>query len=99
MLTFKGIAVRDTPSTSGLSSCSTLARRLDLMSTSVPVWKPLPSINLRTTRIAFRFLESRLDFPDLTRRVWLVCLLEKLKCDSIAKQIVRTLTNHIFTFY
>lgn len=71
--------MRDTPSTSGLSSCSTFARRLDLMSTSVPVWKPLPSMILRTTRVAFRLdLESMLDFPDFTSRVWLVCLLVEL---------------------
>lgn len=71
--------MRDTPSTSGLSSCRTLARRLDFMSTSVPVWKPLPSMILRTTKVALRLdLESMLDFPDFTSRVWLVCLLVEL---------------------
>lgn len=89
--------MRDTPSTSGFISCSTLARRLDLMSTSVPVWKPLPSISRRTTRVAFRLdLASMFDFPDFTRRVWLVCLLVKLKHYSVNCVIALTLTNHIF---
>lgn len=89
--------MRDTPSTSGLYSCSTLAIRLDLMSTSVPVWKPLTSINLRTTRVAFRLdFVSRFDLPDLTRRVWLVWLLATLKHSSIASLIAQVRTNHIF---
>lgn len=65
------------------------------MSTSVPVWKPLPSMILRTTKVAFRLdLESKLDFPDFTSRVWLVCLVVDLGYYPVTRPLRRRLANY-----
>lgn len=56
--------------------------------------------NLRTTKVAFRLdLESKFDFADFTRRVWLVCLTVMLDYEVISSHGTRGRTDHIFSRY